>query len=89
MGWRTFRRLKASNCSVSEAALSPAVLISRTCCDGRFVALQTVLKEVAVGEDGGDQIVEVVGDAAGEPANRLHLLGLAQMLLALAPSQLG
>ena len=30
-GCRTCRRLKASNCCVSEAALSPALLISSTC----------------------------------------------------------
>ena len=34
-------------------------------------------------EDHGQQVVEVVGDAAGQPADRLHLLGLAQLLLQL------
>ena len=34
-------------------------------------------------EDAGQQVVEVVGDAAGELADGLHLLGLAQRLLRL------
>ena len=33
----------------------------------------------------GQQIIEVVGDAAGELAERLHLLALAQLLLGLGP----
>ena len=35
------------------------------------------------------QVVEVVRDAAGEPADRLHLLRLAQLLLGLAQRLLG
>ena len=35
--------------------------------------------------DRGEQIVEIVGDAAGELAHRLHLLGLAERLLGLEP----
>ena len=38
LGCSTCRRLKASNCWVSDAARSPAVLISSTCCDGGVVA---------------------------------------------------
>ena len=34
--------------------------------------------ELEVAEDHGQQIVEVVGDAAGELADRLHLLRFAQ-----------
>ena len=33
--------------------------------------------------DGHEQVVEIVRDAAGEPADRLHLLRLAQLLVAL------
>ena len=41
-------------------------------------------------DDAGEQVVEVVGDAAGELAHRLHLLRLAQLLLgALALLHLG
>ena len=38
-----------------------------------------------VAGDAGQDVVEVVGDAAGELADRLHLLGLAQLLLERAP----
>jgi hypothetical protein len=41
-----------------------------------------VEQEVAVAQDAGEQVVEVVGDAAGQLAHRLHLLGLAELLLA-------
>ena len=37
---------------------------------------------VRVADDGGQQVVEVVGDAAGEPADRLHLLRVTQLLIA-------
>ena len=32
--------------------------------------------------DDHERVVEVVGDAAGEPADRVHLLRLAQLLIA-------
>ena len=34
-------------------------------------------RELAVAEDDGEQVVEIVGDAAGELADRLHFLRLA------------
>src|SRR5205807_2171028 len=37
------------------------------------------------GEDDGEQVIEVVGDAARELADRLHLLRLAQLVLQHAP----
>jgi hypothetical protein len=40
---------------------------------------------VRVPRDHGQEVVEVVRDAAGELADRLHLLGLPQPLLELAP----
>ncbi len=43
---------------------------------GDLVAHQ---EEVAVAVDGGQEVVEVVGDAAGELADRLHLLGLDEL----------
>ena len=40
--------------------------------------------------DGGEQVVELVGDAARQPADRLHLLGVQQLLLeALALAHVG
>ena len=39
--------------------------------------------------DDGQHVVEVVGDAAGQLADRLHLLGLPQALLAVAQCRLG
>ena len=40
-------------------------------------------EELAVAGDGGQQVVEVVRDATGEPADRFHLLGLAELVLEL------
>ena len=37
--------------------------------------------KVGVAQDSGQQIVEVVRDAAGQPANRLHLLGPVDLFL--------
>ena len=60
--------------------------------DGVDVALEVArrwpsLRELAVAEDRAEDVVEVVRDAAGEVAHRLHLLGLAQLRLeALASS---
>ncbi len=46
-------------------------------------------REIEIADDGGEQIVEVVRDAAGEAADRLHLLRLAQRFLGrLAPRDL-
>src|SRR5581483_4164841 len=41
---------------------------------------ERLAKELAVAEDRGQQVVEVVRDAAGEPADRLHLLRLQKLL---------
>ena len=49
----------------------------------RIVGLQPLLDEVGVADDGGEQVVEIVRDAAGEAADRVHLLRLAQLLLAI------
>ena len=45
--------------------------------------------EVACAEDGGQQIVEVVGEAAGQLAERLHLLRAEQLLARFLEPQLG
>ena len=82
-------REKASNCEVSLAPRRPE--FER----GLGDPLQPRLVERAgddlePADDRGQQIVEIVGDAAGELADRLHLLRLAQRLLgALALADLG
>ena len=42
--------------------------------------LQTLLEQGGVAHHGGEQVVEIVGDAAGQPADRLQLLHLPQLL---------
>ena len=49
----------------------------------RRVRLDAVRHQLGIAADRGQQVVEVVRDAAGEPADRLHLLGLAQLILEL------
>ncbi|MEY9117716.1 hypothetical protein ABIE86_006448 [Bradyrhizobium diazoefficiens] len=49
---------------------------------GRLVRVQ---QEVVRHHDGGQHVVEVVGDAAGELADRLHLLRLVDLVLQRAP----
>ncbi|MGY4452505.1 hypothetical protein ACVWZR_007165 [Bradyrhizobium sp. i1.3.1] len=44
-----------------------------------------VQQEVVRHHDGGEHVVEVVGDAAGELADRLHLLRLVDLVLQRAP----
>ena len=53
------------------------------------VGRQVVEHHLAVAEDRAQQIVEVVGDAAGQPAHRFHLLRLAELLLRLPERFLG
>ena len=50
----------------------------------RVVERDVVEHQVAVAEDRGEQVVEVVGHAAGELANGVHLLRLAQLIFQLA-----
>ena len=82
------RRLKASNWWVSAPPRSAERRISSSAV--RWARLQIAAGEqhVAVAGDDGEQVVEIVGHAAGQPAHRLHLLRLAELLLqagALAP----
>ena len=55
----------------------------------RIAGASSASSSSAVAEDHRQQVVEVVRDAAGEPADRLHLLRLAELLLALAQRVLG
>jgi len=46
-------------------------------------------QQMGMADDRGEEIVEVVGDPAGKLADRLHLLRLAKLLLALMEHRLG
>ena len=82
-GCSTCLRLNASNWRVSEAARSAACRISSTSAGHRRILLHAVRHQLGVAANRGQQVVEVVGDAAGQPADRLHLLRLAQLILEL------
>ena len=80
-GASRWRREKASSRSIWRAARSvgghgpfPALVQVR-------VLPQARLQEGQVAEDGGEDVVEVVGDTAGQLADGLHLLGLAELAL--------
>ena len=45
--------------------------------------------QIAIRNDDGEDVVEIMGDAAGERANRLQLLRLVQLFLHLALESLG
>ena len=47
----------------------------------RGIGADAFQQEFGVSRDHHQQVVEVVGDAAGEPADGFHLLGLAELLL--------
>ena len=89
-GSTTWCRLNSSSCRVSSAALSPAVR------DLEHVGAHRVRRpsesrehQVAVAQDHGQDVVEVVRDPACQPADGLHLLRLAELLLGLAQRVLG
>jgi hypothetical protein len=75
MGCRIWRRLKASNWRVSEAARGHQNLIRGSAVGivGRLV----VANHFGVAFDDGQQVIEVVRDAAGELSDRLQFLRLA------------
>jgi len=47
----------------------------------RRIPGDVALQQIKIADDDGEQIVEIVSDAAGEIADRLHLLGLPKPLL--------
>ena len=49
-----------------------------------FILLRFLLHQLAVAFDDGQQIIEVVSDAAGQGADGFHLLLLTKLLLHLA-----
>ena len=78
----TCLRLKVRSWRVRSAARSAAVRIcSRLRVHRRPASAGAREGQRRVAEHHGEQVVEVVGDAAGEPAHRLHLLRLPQLLL--------
>ena len=74
-------RPKASSWRVSSAARSAARRICRRSSATPRSPPEPPREQLGVAEDGRQQVVEVVGDAAREPPHGLHLLDLAQPLL--------
>ena len=54
-----------------------------------IVHRQSIQQKIRIAEDRGEDVVEVVRDAAGKTADRLHLLRLAQLRLAQAERGFG
>ena len=79
-GSRRRRRANVSRRLVSRAPISAALLAraSRSRCSASF---ELHLEQLVVAGDDGQQVVEVVRDAAGQLADRLHALRLAQGLV--------
>ena len=88
-GCITCLRLNASSWRVRPAARFAARLISSTSARRGSVRSRPSSTQVGVAEDGGEHVVEVVRDAAGEPPDRFHLLRLAQLRFAEAQRLLG
>ena len=63
------------------AARWAAALISSTSARWGSSGAEVFEQELAVAGDDRQEVVEVVGDAAGQPADRLQLLGLPELLL--------
>ena len=80
-GCRICRRAKARSWRVSAAACWPDLADLRQRRPRRALGRQRALGDVGEAEDRGEEVVEVVGDAGGELADRLHLLRLSQLLL--------
>src|SRR5262249_6029054 len=78
-------RENASSCRTRLAARLAFCLICMMSChdvvERRFVRLVRFCKETGPHLDAAGQIVEVVGDVAGEPADGLHLVLLVDVVL--------
>ena len=46
----------------------------------RLVVADLLERQLGVADEGGEEVVEVVRDAAGQPAERVHLLGLPKLI---------
>ena len=80
-----WRRLKASSCRVRPAPRSTDCLISVASSRAAIVGRQLHQHQVGRAHDAHQDVVEVVRDAAGEPADRFELLRLPQLFLERAP----
>ncbi len=80
LGWMSWRRLNASNWRVSAGGALGGLgdLLRGT--RRRFIKFGRA-EERCVAVDDGENVVEVVRDAAGELADGLHFLRLAELLL--------
>ena len=76
-------RLNASNWRVMETARPAAFWICSTHLLVKSVRAFAVLEQIAIAADDGQQIIEVVRDAARQPAHGFHLVGLPQPFLEL------
>ena len=75
-------RAKASRRRVRAAArVAPSIALSRWNSTSRRGAVQLAPGEIEAADDDREHVVEIVGDAAGQLADRLHLLDLAQLRL--------
>jgi len=81
-------RLNARSCRQAGGALGRALDLIEVLIGG-IVGLVTGEHELAAPDDHGEHIVEVVRDAAREPSDRLDLLELPHLALALAQDVLG
>ena len=84
-GSSTCLRLNASSCCVSAAARWPAFWISSRSARSGSSARRSLEQQLGVAENRRQQVVEVVRDAAGQPADALDLLRLRQPLLEQPP----
>ena len=82
-GDSTCLRLNASSCWVRPAARSAAAEIASALRRSSVPVRQRLEQAAGLTADDHQQVVEVVGDAAGQPADRLHLLRLTELLLEL------
>ena len=80
-GCRICRRLNASSCWVTSAARSAALRISSMSCRRGSPLVEAPDEQLRVAQDRRELVVEIVGDAAGEPADGVELLRFAQLLL--------
>ena len=84
-GCRICLRLNASSWRVSADARSAALRICFTSSLRGSVGIESLHDDLGIQPDHRQQIVEVVGDAAGESSDGVHLLRLAELLLEISP----
>ena len=80
-GCSTCFRLNASSCLVRCVARSADFITSESSSRFGSPGAEAIEDQIAVAVDHREQVVEVVRDAAGQPADRFHLLRLTELLL--------